>query len=64
MRELITNIQNTGERYRRWMEEQSTPTPIRRRKLFYSFKVPWELDHRCRGKGKRLIIEMHYESEN
>jgi hypothetical protein len=26
--------------------------------------VPWEPDHRCRGKGKRHIIEVHYDSED
>jgi hypothetical protein len=26
--------------------------------------VPWELDHRCRGKGKRHIIEVHYDNED
>jgi hypothetical protein len=29
-----------------------------------SCKVPWEPDHRCRGKGKRHIIEVHYDSED
>jgi hypothetical protein len=26
--------------------------------------VPWEPYHICRGKGKRHIIEMHYDSED
>jgi hypothetical protein len=26
--------------------------------------VPWELDHRFRGKGKRHIIDVHYDSED
>jgi hypothetical protein len=26
--------------------------------------VPWELDHRCRGKGKVHIVEVHYDSED
>jgi hypothetical protein len=30
----------------------------------YSCKVPWEPDHRCRGKGKKHIIEVHYDSED
>jgi hypothetical protein len=64
MHELITDIQNTGERCRIWMEEQSNPTPIRSRKRFYSCKVPWEPDHRCRGEGKIHIIEMHYDDED
>jgi hypothetical protein len=25
--------------------------------------VPWEPDHRCRGKGKKHIIEVHYDSD-
>jgi hypothetical protein len=73
--ELIADIQHTGTLCRqmeereslptsRWKEEQSIPTPIRSEQLFYSFKVPWEPDHRCRGKGKRHIIEVHYDSED
>jgi hypothetical protein len=71
----MADIQNTRALYRqsgeetslpanRWKEEQSIPTPIRSRQLCYSFKVPWEPNHRCRGKGKRHIIEMHYDSED
>jgi hypothetical protein len=26
--------------------------------------VPWEPDHRCRGKGKKHIIEVHYDSDD
>jgi hypothetical protein len=26
--------------------------------------VPWEPNHRCRGKGKTHIIEVHYDSED
>ena len=40
------------------------PTHIRSMQLFYSCKVPWEPDHRCRGKGKKHIIEVHYESDD
>jgi hypothetical protein len=25
--------------------------------------VPWEADHRCRGNGKKHIIEVHYDSD-
>jgi hypothetical protein len=64
IRELIVDIQNTRARCRRWKEERSIPTPIRSRQLFYNCKVPWEPDHRCRGKGKRHNIEMHYDSED
>jgi hypothetical protein len=26
--------------------------------------VPWEPDHRCRGKGQKHIIEVHYDSDD
>jgi hypothetical protein len=26
--------------------------------------VPWEPDHRCRGKGKKHIIEVRYDSDD
>jgi hypothetical protein len=45
-----------------WREAQRNPTPIRSMQVFYSCKVPWEQDHRCRGKGKKHIIEVHYDS--
>jgi hypothetical protein len=75
IRELIANIQNTralcrqmGERASlpasRWKEEHSIPTPIRSKQLCYTCKVPWEPDHRCRGKGKKHIIEVHYDNED
>jgi hypothetical protein len=48
----------------RWREEQSIPTPIRSRQLCYSCKVPWEPDHRCRGRGKKHIIEVLYDSDD
>ena len=48
----------------RWKEVQSNPTPIRSTQLCYSCKVPWEPDHRCRGKGKKYIIEVHYDSDD
>jgi hypothetical protein len=44
-----------------WEEAQRNPTPIRSTQLCYSCKVPWEPDHRCRGKGKKHIIEVHYD---
>ena len=58
--ELIASTQQNGEQIRQmekgiangWKEEQSIPTTIRSRQLCYNCKVPWELDHRCRGKGK------------
>jgi hypothetical protein len=48
----------------RWKEAQRNPTPIRSMQLCYSCKAPWEPDHRCRGKGKKHIIEVHYDSED
>jgi hypothetical protein len=48
----------------RWKEAQIEPTPIRSKELCYSCKVPWEPDHRCRGKGKVHIVEVHYDSED
>jgi len=48
----------------RWKEAQSNPTPIRSTQLCYSCKVPCEPDHRCMGKGKKHIIEVHYDSED
>jgi hypothetical protein len=75
LRELIADIRHNGELIRqmgeraslpasRWKEEQSIPTPTRRRQLCYSCKVPWEPNHRCRGKCKKHIIEVHYDSED
>ena len=26
--------------------------------------MPWEPDHRCRGKGQKHIIEVHYDSDD
>jgi hypothetical protein len=40
------------------------PTPIRCRERCYSCKVPWKANHRCRGKGKVHIVEVHYDSED
>jgi hypothetical protein len=40
------------------------PTPIRCRERCYSCKVPWKPNHRCRGKGKVHIVEVHYDSED
>jgi hypothetical protein len=64
----VTYWVNKTEEYRarttRWREAQSNPTPIRSMQLCYSCKVPWEPDHRCRGKGKKHIIEVHYDSDD
>jgi len=47
-----------------WKEAYIEPTPIRSRELCYNCKEPWEPDHRCRGKGKAHIVEVHYDSED
>jgi hypothetical protein len=60
-----TNIIEEGRaQAARWREAWRNPTPIRGTQCCYSCKVPWEPDHRCRGKGKKHIIEMHYDSED
>jgi hypothetical protein len=60
-----TSIAEGGRaRETRWKEAQRNPTPIRSTQLCYSCKVPWEPDHRCRGKGKKHIIEVHYDSDD
>ena len=64
----VTHWVNIAEENRaaaaRWREAQINPTTIRSRQCCYSCKVPWEPDHRCRGKGKKHIIEVHYDSED
>jgi hypothetical protein len=62
--EWIDNIKRHRAEAARWREEQRNPTPIRSRQLCYNCKVPWELDHRCRGKGKKHIIEVHYDNDD
>jgi hypothetical protein len=60
-----TSIAEGGKaRETRWKEAQRNPTPIRCTQLCYSCKVHWEPDHRCRGKGKKHIIEVHYDSDD
>jgi hypothetical protein len=44
-------------------EKQRNPTPIRSTQRCYSCKVPWEPDHRCRGKDQERIIEACHDSE-
>jgi hypothetical protein len=48
----------------RWEEAQRNPTPIRSMQLCYSCKVPWEPDHRCRGKGKKHIVEVREDNDD
>jgi hypothetical protein len=57
-------VEGNRARAARWREAQRNPTPIRSTQLCYSCKVPWEPDHRCRGKGKKHIIEVHYDSDD
>jgi hypothetical protein len=57
-------VEGNRARAARWREAQRNPTPIRSTQLCYSCKVPWEPDHRCRGKGKKHIIEVHYDSHD
>jgi hypothetical protein len=60
----ITFWVNKAMEYMAWEEALRNPTPIRSTQLCYSCKVPWEPDHRCRGKGKKHIIEVHYDSDD
>jgi hypothetical protein len=46
------------------MEEQRNPTPDRSTQPCYSCKVPWELDHKCRGKDQKHIIEAHCDNDD
>jgi hypothetical protein len=57
-------VEEKRAREGRWREEQRNPTPIRSKQHCYSFKVPWEPDYRCRGRGKKHIIEVHYDNED
>jgi hypothetical protein len=38
--------------------------PNRSTQPCYSCKGPWEPDHRCRGKDKKHIIEVDYDSDD
>ena len=46
------------------VSKQRNPTPIRSTQRCYSCKVPWERDHRCRGKGKKHIVEVREDSDD
>ena len=46
------------------MEKQRKPTPSGSTQRCYSCKVPWEPDHRCRGKGKKHIVEVREDSDD
>jgi hypothetical protein len=36
---------------------------LRKKNLCFSCKEPWELGHRCMGKGKVNYIEVHSDSD-
>jgi hypothetical protein len=42
---------------------QIESTTVRSRELCHSCKEIWEMDHRCRGKGRVHYIEVHYDSD-
>ena len=60
----ITFWVNKAMEYMAREEVWRNPTPISSTQLCYSCKVPWEPYHRCRGKGKKHIIEVHYDSDD
>jgi hypothetical protein len=45
-------------------EKQRNPTPSRITQRCYNCKVPWEPDHRCRGKGKKHIVEVREDNDD
>jgi hypothetical protein len=45
-------------------QKQRIPTPSRSTQRCYSCKVPWEPDHRCRGKGKKHIVEVREDNDD
>jgi hypothetical protein len=59
----VNKAEENRARATRWREAQIN-TPIRSKQRCYSCKVPWEPNHRCRSKGKKHIIEVHYDSED
>jgi hypothetical protein len=43
--------------------DEATRNELRRKKLCFSCKEPWDLGHRCMGKGKVHYIEVHSDSD-
>jgi hypothetical protein len=43
---------------------EETQRELRRKKIFFSCKDPWELGHRCMGKGKFHYIEVVSDEED
>jgi hypothetical protein len=44
--------------------DEETQRELRRKKLFFSCKDPWEPGHRCMGKGKFHYIEVVSDEED
>ena len=44
--------------------DEATRQELRRKKLCFNCKGPWELDHRCLGKGKIHYIELMSNEED
>ncbi len=44
--------------------DEATRQELRRKKICYNFKGPWELGHRCLGKGKINYIEVVSDDED
>jgi hypothetical protein len=43
--------------------DESTRRELRRKQLFFTWKEPWDLVHRCMGKGKAHYIEVIYDND-
>jgi hypothetical protein len=43
--------------------DEATRRDLRRKKLFFTYKEPWQPVHRCLGKGKIHYIEVMYDNE-
>jgi hypothetical protein len=57
----MKNFQKEGTSNEKFEEE--THNELRRNKLFFSCKEPWEPGHKCVGKGKVHYIEVHSKSD-
>jgi hypothetical protein len=54
--------QQSEEKTRKLEPHRSAKT--KGKELCYHYNEPWELDHRCRGKGKVHYVEVHYDSDD
>jgi hypothetical protein len=43
--------------------DEATKRDLRSKKLCYTYRDPWQLGHRCLGKGKIHYVEVVYDSE-